>query len=351
MDRIKVLVVDDSVFMRGVIKGILKNSEEIEVAALAGNGADALEILKQEKIDVVTMDVEMPGMNGLEALRVIIETAPIPVIMISSHTRRGAVVTIQSLDIGAVDFITKPSAGLNNDFYRFKRELKQKIVMASKVRLVGRRPHNGPVLKVPKAEGLNGDSVRYIIAIGSSTGGPMALQRVLPVIPGSVAGAVMVVQHMPPGFTKSLAERLDTLCHLKVKEAQDREQVKAGHCYIAPGDYHMRVVPRACEGEYIIRLDRGAAVSGHRPSVDVLFESLGQVPTEKTVAVLMTGMGSDGSEGLAKLKKLRGCSAIAQDKESSIVFGMPGTAIKKGLVDKVTDVDSIGEEILKSLEV
>jgi two-component system chemotaxis response regulator CheB len=351
VDKIKVLVVDDSAFMQRVINSILKDNERIEIAAVAGDGAEALEILKQKRIDVVTMDVEMPGMNGLEALKAIIETRPTPVIMISSHTKRGAVETIQSLDIGAVDFITKPSTGLENDLARFGREIKQKIAVASTARLIGRRPGRRPVLNVPKPEGIYGTSVRYMIAIGSSTGGPKALQRVLPVIPGSIAGAVMVVQHMPAGFTKSLAERLDTFCQLKVREAKDRELVKSGHCYIAPGGCHMRVNRGAREREYVIRLDEGPVVSGHRPSVDVLFESLSRVQIEKMVAVIMTGMGSDGSAGLAKLKEFRGCPAIAQNEESSIVFGMPGTAIKNGLIDKVADLDSIGEEILKSLEV
>ncbi len=195
------------------------------------------------------------------------------------------------------------------------------------------------------------DSIKYIVAIGSSTGGPKALQQVLPIIPGNIAGAVMVVQHMPPGFTKSFAERLDSLCQLKVKEAQHGEKIRAGYCYIAPGGYHMRVCNDNVNGKTMIKLGSGAAVSGHKPSVDVLFESLSDIHVFKTVAVIMTGMGNDGSAGLAKLKRLRGSHAIAQDRESSIVFGMPSVAIKKGLIDKVANLNSIGGEILKSLEV
>lgn len=198
---------------------------------------------------------------------------------------------------------------------------------------------------------FKGGPVEYLVAIGSSTGGPKALQRILPAIPGDIPAAIMVVQHMTEGFTKSLANRLDTVCSLKVKEAEHEEFLKPGHCYIAPGGYHMRVVDNRRKDGYSVDLNKGAVVSGHRPSVDVLFESLSCVKAAKTVAVLLTGMGSDGSIGLGKLKASKECYTIAQDKESSVVYGMPGSAIEKGLIDKVISLDNIGGEILKSLEV
>ena len=350
MNRVKVLVVDDSVFMQRVIKTVLEKNERTEIAAVAGDGLQALEILKKNEIDVVIMDIRMPRMDGFEALKAIMDTKPVPVIMISSYTKKGAEDTIRYLETGAVDFITKPSLNRANDLDRFERELNLKIAVASTARLIGSMPVKRPVIQLPGSAIAHDRVLRHIIAIGCSTGGPKALQQVLQVIPDSIDGAVLVVQHMPPGFTRSLAERLDTVCQLKVKEAQHCETVRAGYCYIAPGDYHMRVSAGSEEG-IKINLDKGDTVSGHRPSVDVLFEAISDIEAEKVVAVILTGMGSDGSMGIVKLKQKRDCIAIAQDQDTSIVFGMPGNAIKTGFIDKVTALDDIGEEILKSLEV
>lgn len=351
MSRIKVLVVDDSIFMQRVIKKILDGNENTEVAAVAGDGLEALEILKTNEIDVVTMDIRMPRMDGLEALKSIMKTKPVPVIIISSYTRKGTEDTIYYLESGAVDFITKPSISCTNDLMRFERELRQKIRIASTARLIGPIQDSRPVLQLIKKAETDGGAAKYVIAIGCSTGGPKALQQVLQVMPRGLEGAVLVVQHMPPGFTRSLAERLDSYCQLSVKEAQHNEVIRAGHCYIAPGGYHMRMLTNERDGLPIITLDRGRPVSGHRPSVDVLFESLCDVKSKKVIAVVLTGMGSDGSRGILKLKQQRECLAIAQDQDTSVVFGMPGSAIRTGVIDKVSALDSIGREILKSLEV
>lgn len=348
---IKVLVVDDSAFIRQLIKRILENNKSIVVAATAGDGIEALEILETKRIDVVVMDIHMPRMDGLETLKAIMAKKPLPVIMISSHTKKGAFETIRFLETGAIDFVTKPTADRDNDLGRFERELKLKIIVASTAKLSGLLYTRKPAAAVTGGTEYDRGKVRQVVAIGCSTGGPKALQRVLPVIPRSIAGAVLVVQHMPSGFTKSLAERLDAICQVRVKEAQHRETIKPGYCYIAPGDYHMRMVQGEKYGEYQIALDRSDAVSGHRPSVDVLFGSLCEIQIEKTVAVILTGMGSDGSRGINKLKQRGGCFTIAQDQDTSVVFGMPGSAIKMGAIDKVAALDDIGEVILKSLEV
>jgi len=351
LHKIRVMIVDDSAFMRQLIDRILAKHEAVEVVARAGNGMEALEKIKQNKVDVITMDVEMPGMNGLEALKQIMSTKPTPIVMISSFTKNGAMETIEALNVGAVDFITKPSNILDLGTRQFETELIEKITVAYKARLKSCTPYRQSNERVYGDAGIGSSPIRSLIAVGASTGGPRALQEVVPVIPGCLEGAVLIVQHMPPEFTKSLAERLDTLSQIRVKEAENGEIIKSGYCYIAPGGLHMRVIQGKRDREYLIKLDRGEPVSGHRPSVNVLFESLSMVDIEKAVAVIMTGMGSDGARGIEKLKQERGWMTIAQDEDTSVVFGMPGSAIKLGAIDKITALCNIGKEILKSLEV
>ncbi len=351
MHRIRVMIVDDSAYMRQLIAGMLEKHKNIQVVARARNGMEALEKIEQEIIDVITMDIEMPGMNGLEVLERIMSTKQIPVVMLSSFIKNRASETIEALNLGAVDFITKPSNILDLSTKKLEAELVEKITVASGAKLVGGTAYRQPPRRPADETKAGSLPLKNIIAIGTSTGGPRALQQVIPVIPGNLDGAVLVVQHMPPGFTKSLAERLDSISRLRVKEAEDGETVKTGFCYIAPGDMHMRIFQKSEEGECIIKLDRGELVRGHRPSVDVLFESLTGVQIYSAVAVIMTGMGNDGARGIAKLKQKRGWPTIAQDEKSSVVFGMPASAIKLGAIDKVAALDDIGQEILKSLEV
>jgi len=347
--RVNVMIVDDSAFMRNVLEQILASSDRINVVAKAKNGLDALEKLRIHDVDVMTMDIEMPEMNGLEALQAIMRERPTPVIMLSSYTNRGAAETMRSLELGAVDFIPKPTNLLNMGMAAFKEEIVKKVLVASTVK-ANRCKESEKLFPCSKNKALNsGTDIKSIIAIATSTGGPRALQEVLPVIPSSIDGYVMVVQHMPPGFTKSLAERLDAMCQLKVKEAENGEIAKPGFCYIAPGDFHLRLVQEGIKHK--IALGKDPAVSGHRPSADALFESLCASDVEKITAVIMTGMGSDGAKGIGKLKNARNCYSIAQDEESSVVFGMPKSAIKLGVVDRVVPLKDIGSEILKSLEV
>jgi two-component system chemotaxis response regulator CheB len=345
------MIVDDSAFMRKVLEDILTSNENIRVAAKARNGLEALENLRTREIDVITMDIEMPKMNGIEALETIMRENPTPVIMLSSFTNEGTVETIKSLELGAVDFIPKPSNILKMDLNQLKEELVKKVLVAATVK-VSRYSSKDKNFAFRREKTVNDSSrIRNLIAVATSTGGPRALQEVLPAIPGDIEGFVMVVQHMPPGFTKSLAERLDSMCQLKVKEAEDGELAKPGYCYIAPGDYHMRVSQEGSGGNFKIVLGRDEAVSGHRPSADVMFESISRISVDRIVAVIMTGMGSDGAKGMARLKDNINCYSIAQDEETSVVFGMPKSAIKAGAVDRVVPLKDISSEILKSLEV
>lgn len=349
MHEIKVMVVDDSAFMRKVLGEMLKGHERIQVVAKARNGRDALEKLKRCRVDVITMDVEMPEMNGLQALEHIMKDHPLPVIMLSSLTRRGAYETIRALAIGAIDFIQKPSNLYNTDLYQLQKELIGKIEIAAGARLGTVQGLKSPHRVAAKKQMSGSALPKKLVAIGTSTGGPRALQEVLPEIPGDTGAAILVVQHMPAGFTRSLAERLDGLCSLKVKEGEDGEILKAGHAYIAPGGFHMRVFKES-DGNYSINLNQDKSVSGHRPSVDALFESISGLDI-KTAAVIMTGMGSDGALGMKILKEKTGCLTIAQDESTSVVFGMPKSAIKLGVVDRVVPLGNIGREILKFLEV
>lgn len=351
MPVINVMIVDDSAFMRKVIEEMLSGQENIRIAVKARNGKDALRKLAQNKVDVITMDIEMPEMNGLEALEAIIKTRPTPVIMLSSYTDKGTSETIKALAIGAVDFILKPSRPFDYDLNKLKEKLIEKIQVAAAVRFDGYKAHKSVDIglienKRPRRTGINN-----IVAIGTSTGGPRALQDVLMDIPENIDGAVLVVQHMPEGFTRSLAQRLDGMCRLKIKEAEDGEKLCSGYGYIAPGGFHMRLAEDDKGKEYIIKLGKDEAVSGHRPSVDVMFESLRHINVKRIVAVIMTGMGGDGSKGMKNLKENTDCYTIVQDEKTSIVFGMPKSAIKLGVVDKVVPLDSISSEIIRGLEV
>jgi len=351
LSDIKVMIVDDSAFMRKVIEEILNSQKNIKVVAKARNGKEALRKLDKNKPDVITMDIEMPVMNGLEALEAIMRKKPTPVIMFINSTDKEATETVKALSIGAVDFILKPSSLITKDLSGLQKELIKKVEIAASVRLAGYKLYKNGSIRLLQNKSNKANGINNIIAIGTSTGGPRALQEVLTGIPGNIDGAVLIVQHMPGGFTKSLADRLNGICMLKIKEAEDGETICPGCGYIAPGGLHMRLSGSKIRGEYIIKLGRDEVVSGHRPSVDVLFESLSHVKVNRMVAVIMTGMGSDGAISMKNLKENNNCCTIAQDEETSTVFGMPKSAIKLGAVDKVVSLQNISHEILKFLGV
>lgn len=356
MDSIKVLIADDSAFMRKLISDFLEEAGNIEVIATARNGKDAFEKVKQLKPDVVTLDVEMPVMNGLEALGKIMKDCPTPVVMLSSTTKSNAENTLHAMQLGAFDFIEKPSGAISLDLHKVKEEMITKVTQAAKANMKeltrdhpmdekqGKQESTIPELSPSLYEKGN----KPLVCIGTSTGGPRALQAVLSRLPKSINAPILIVQHMPPGFTKSLADRLDSLSEIRVKEAEDGELIRAGTAYIAPGGYHLTV--KKIGRSLAIQLDQSPQVNGHRPSVDLLFQSVARVSGYRKVAVIMTGMGSDGAEGLKSLKSTGDTRLIAESNDTAIVFGMPKAAIATGLVDDVAHLDQIASTIMRRLE-
>ncbi|MEI7027313.1 protein-glutamate methylesterase/protein-glutamine glutaminase [Paenibacillus sp. y28] len=365
MTRSKVLVVDDSVFMRKIISDLISEAPEFEVIATAKNGKEAVEKVASLKPDIVTMDVEMPEMNGLDALKLIMQQNPTPVIMLSSLTEAGAKETILALEWGAVDFVRKPSGSVSLDLYKVKIQLLEKLRTASKTRIkyVPASPPPAPVL--PPKETKPAAAIAFplrdkpkvkmtspifdqIVAIGTSTGGPKALQQVLTRLPASFPAPVVIVQHMPPGFTKSLAERLDMLSEIRVVEAEDDMILYASTAYIAPGGYHMKIVSHG-PSQYRIRLNKEDPRGGHRPSVDILFESLIPVAGLKRHAVLMTGMGSDGARGMLGLRQAGAVSTLAEAEETCVVYGMPRSAVELGGAMYVEPLHQIPAKLVQLL--
>ncbi|WP_027408704.1 chemotaxis response regulator protein-glutamate methylesterase [Anoxybacteroides tepidamans] len=354
MNKIKVLVVDDSAFMRRLITDFLSEHPQIEVIGTARNGKDALEKIPSLQPDVITMDVEMPMMNGLEALKQIMERSPLPVVMLSSTTKEGAENTILAMQYGAVDFVAKPSGNISLDLYKVKEELVDKVMLASRanLRLINKRATNQTTASSQKisyskieVQPSEKGHEKKIICIGTSTGGPRALQQVLTQLPKQIPAPIVIVQHMPKGFTKSLAQRLDSLCDISVREVEHLEELKQGVAYIAPGGAHFTV---ASSGQSLIaHLDYSPPRNGHRPSVDVLFESVSALSGYSKIAVIMTGMGSDGTNGLKRLKEAGETKAIAESEETAVVFGMPKSAIAANLVDDVVPLEGIAETIMK----
>jgi len=363
-EKIRVLVVDDSAFMRRIISDILSEDPDMVVIDTAKNGQEALEKIKLLAPDVVTMDIEMPVMDGISCLKKLRRQKFVPVVVLSSYTREGEKATIEALENGAIDFVAKPVNIFDLTGNAKKQEIIEKIKVASKVKVAsrtsripsGQKAHqiSGTAAKsgAATAGGIQAkasarpEEVKCIIAIGTSTGGPKSLQEVIPLIPGDIPAAVFVTQHMPPGFTRSLAERLNSLSSLTVKEAEDNEIVYAGTVYIAPGDYHMLL--ENLDGDKLkIKLSKDPPVGGHRPSVDVMMESISRTGIKKVMAIIMTGMGRDGSDGIKMLKTQNNGYIVAQDEKSCVVYGMPRIAVETGVVDAIIPLKGIAKEIIK----
>jgi two-component system chemotaxis response regulator CheB len=346
---IRVLIVDDSPFARKILKDILNEDNEIVVIGEAKNGIEALEKIPLLKPDIITLDIEMPVMNGITTLEKIVNNYSIPVIVVSNLTQKDAALTLEALEKGAIDFIEKPKNIFSLSGKATKVDMINKIKVSAKSNIKCiKKSTIKPIAINPVIDKDIGDSFEYLIVIGTSTGGPRALKEVLPLLPKNINGSIVVVQHMPPNFTKSLADRLNSLSKIKVKEGEEGDRLKKGHCYIAPGDFHMEVIQK--ESGYFIQLNKKPVIKGLRPSVDVLMESVAKIDDIKKVGVILTGMGSDGSNGIIKIKKSKGYT-IAQDKESSVVFGMPKSAINTKHIDKVVPLNNIAHEIMSRVGV
>jgi len=354
MNPIKVLVVDDSAFMRKIISDIINKAPGLEAVGTARNGSDALEKIKILQPDVLILDIEMPVMNGIATLEKIMSVNPIPVIMLSSLTRDGAAQTLKALEMGAVDFIAKPSGQISLDIEKVEDQIINKIKAAAamdakSLKLERIDVHENKAAECQKSSKPDIHShyaqLKKLVLIGTSTGGPRALQKVITKLPHNIDAAVLVVQHMPAGFTKSLAERLDSLSNLRVKEAEHGEKLIPGYTYIAPGNYHMRVKSSGKQEKSLnIVLDQDIPKGRHRPSVDVMLKSVAEQFWGDMVCVIMTGMGNDGAEGVREIKARNG-KIIIENESSCIVYGMPKAALETGAVDKVVPLDEIADTI------
>jgi len=350
--QVRVLVVDDSAFMRKILTELLQSDPQITVVGTARDGQDGVEKAVELQPDVITLDIEMPKLDGYGALREIMSRRPTPVVMVSSHTSEGAEATIRALALGAVDFVAKPSGSISLNMHVTRDELVSKVKAASGATPRYRRAtaELPPVRREVKAvaAAMSAPSVvestvlpRRLVLIGCSTGGPGALHHIIPKLPADLPAAVLVVQHMPPGFTRSLAQRLDELSPIRVKEAEAGDRVQNGKVLLAPGGYHMLVDP---DGR--IRLNQDPPMHGVRPAVDKTFESVVPIWQERMVGVILTGMGYDGGKGMVSLKKAGG-RTIAEDASTCVVYGMPKVAVELGAADQVLPVHDIADAIAR----
>jgi two-component system, chemotaxis family, protein-glutamate methylesterase/glutaminase len=340
---VRVLVVDDSAVMRQLLAGLLADDPEIEVVGTAADPHIARERIKALNPDVVTLDVEMPHMDGLTFLRKIMTLRPMPVVMISTLTQQGAETTLEALEIGAVDFIAKPTGDVVHGLEELAVELRNKVKTAAAVRLGARRAVAVSEAPVPRrSRGTAGK----IVFVGASTGGVEALKALLMGMPADCP-PTLITQHMPPRFTTGFAERLDRQCPMRVSEAVHDETIEAGHVYIAPGSHHLEIA--RVGSRHVCRLSDGPTVSGHRPSVDVLFRSAARVCGNNAVAAILTGMGKDGAEGMLDLRRAGG-TTLGQDESSSLIYGMPRAAFERGAVMRQYSLSRMANAILDACE-
>ncbi|MBW8307685.1 MAG: chemotaxis response regulator protein-glutamate methylesterase [Thiobacillus sp.] len=344
MGKIKVLVVDDSALIRSVMKEIINSHPDMEVVGVAPDPLVARELIKQTNPDVLTLDVEMPKMDGLEFLEKLMRLRPMPVVMVSSLTERGSDITMRALELGAVDFVTKPKVSIQSGMLEYAELIADKIRVASRANIKPRVKVQGHIDGTPLAAVRNPFvSSEKVIIIGASTGGTEAIKDFLIQLPPDCPG-ILITQHMPEGFTRSFANRLDKLSRISVKEAEGGERVLPGHAYLAPGHSHLLLVRSGAN--YMTKLDQGPPVNRHRPSVDVLFNSAAVSAGKNAVGVILTGMGRDGAAGMLEMKKA-GAYNLAQDEASCVVFGMPKEAIAIGATDDVGPLHELPGRVLQ----
>lgn len=342
MKKIQVLCVDDSALVRGLMTEIINGQPDMEVVAVAPDPLVARDLIKRHNPDVLTLDVEMPRMDGLDFLERLMRLRPMPVVMVSSLTERNSEVTLRALELGAVDFVTKPKLGLRDGLLEYSDVIADKIRAAA-----ASRPRQAAAVAPRERIHLGSvfSTTEKLILIGASTGGTEAIRQVLEPLPAN-SPAILITQHMPAGFTRSFVKRLDGLCAVEVHEAEDGQRVMPGHVYLAPGGVaHMKLARSGAN--YVVQLEYSEPVNRHRPSVDVLFHSAAQVAGRNAVGVILTGMGKDGAQGLLAMRQA-GATTFAQDEASCVVFGMPREALLIGAAEQAVPLDEISERILAS---
>lgn len=342
---IRVLIADDSAFMRKIISDLVNSDSELQVISAARNGREALELIDKLNPDVITLDLEMPKLNGLETLKKIMQSSPKPVVMISHLTQEGAITTLNCLDAGAMDFIPKPSGSISLDFGKVAADLTQKIKVAyhnfkpSIVRSMSKKPRPKEITPC-----FNLTDQKMVVALGTSSGGPRALKEVIPLLPANFPAGMVIVQHMPAGFTRSLADRLNNESKIRVKEAEEGDRIEPGLALLAPGNYHLEIKTGG-----IVQLNQKPPLWGVRPCVDYMMESIAPIYGQRAIGVILTGMGRDGANGMSEIQK-HGGKTIVQNEETCLVYGMPRAVVERGLANHILPLQDIAYKIVQLLE-